>query len=107
MTKVNSGDITQLHYALTESECNACGSHLEWQPNFNDISIPRYVSYHCNYQYIIYIDNVKIDVLDKAPDRKERDSLEKGSKDEPRAILIAQKKKKERQESERKPEESF
>ena len=99
MTKVSSGDITQLHYALTESECNACGSHLEWQPDFDDISRPKYVSHHCNYQYTIYIDNVKVDVIEKAPDRKEQNPSEKGPKDEPRAILIAQKKK-EQQESE-------
>jgi hypothetical protein len=40
MTKFKSGGTTQLHYALTESECNACGSHLEWQPDFKDIGRP-------------------------------------------------------------------
>lgn len=53
------------------------------------ISRPRYVSYHCNYQYMIYIDNVKIDVIE-VPDRKKRKSAETGPKNEPRAILIAQ-----------------
>ena len=85
MTKVKSGDVMQLHYALTESECRVCNSHLEWRPDFKDISRPRYVSSHCNYQYIIYIDDVKMDVKkiqDGEPSRA-------GSKDEPRARSMA------------------
>jgi hypothetical protein len=95
MTKFKSGDTTQLHYALTEAECNACGRHLEWQPNFRDISRPHYMSYHCDYQYIIYIDNVKVDIKKT---EGEQGCLDARSKDEPRAILMAQTKKKEQQE---------
>lgn len=101
MTKVKSGDTMQLRYALNESECTACSSHLEWQLDLKDINRPRYVSYHCNYQYVIYIDNVKVDV--KRVDRKKQESLENKpvKDDEPRAILIAQTKKKERQRQEK------
>lgn len=102
MTKVKSGDTMQLRYALNESECTACSSHLEWQLDLKDINRPRYVSYHCNYQYVIYIDNVKVDVK-RVLDRKKQESLENKpvNDDEPRAILIAQTKKKERQRQEK------
>ncbi len=50
---------------------------------------------------MIYIDNVKVDV--KRVDRKKQESLENKpvKDDEPRAILIAQTKKKERQRQEK------
>jgi len=101
MTKVKSGDVMQLHYVLTESECTACSSHLEWQLDLKDINRSRYISFHCNYQYVIYIDNVNVDVK-RIPDRKkQRPAENKPADDEPRAILITQTKKKERQEKER------
>ncbi len=97
MTRIKSGDVMQLHYALTESECTVCSSHLEWQLDLKDISRPRYVSYHCNYQYMIYIDNVKVDVKRMPNRKKQRPSENKPADDEPRAILMAQTKKKEQQ----------
>jgi hypothetical protein len=93
--KANSGDVMKLHYALTESECIACGGHLEWQLDFKDISRPRYVSYHCDYQYMIFVDNVRINATRIQDGKKQKP--EAALKDVPRAILIAQTKKKERQ----------
>lgn len=94
MTEIKVGDTAKLHYALTDSQCNACGSHLEWRPDFGDISRPRYISNHCNYQYIIYIDDVKLDVI-KTPDKEE--PLQAKREGEPRAILMAEEKKEEKQ----------
>lgn len=53
------------------------------------------MSYHCNYQYIIYIDNVKVYV--KVAEKKRRQFSDVKSNDEPRAILIAQIKEREQQ----------
>jgi len=94
LTEIKAGDTAKLHYALTDSQCNACGSHLEWRPDFGDISRPRYLSNHCNYQYIIYIDDVKLDVI-KTPDKEE--PLQTKRQEEPRAILMAEEKKEEKQ----------
>lgn len=95
MTEIKAGDTAKLHYALTDSQCNACGSHLEWRPDFGDISRPRYISDHCNYQYIIYIDDVKLDVIEKVQDKEE--PLQTKREDEPRAILMAEEKKEDEQ----------
>jgi hypothetical protein len=101
LARIKSGDTVKLHYALTDSECNACGSHLKWQPDFDDIGRPKYVSHHCNYQYIIYIDDVKFDVVEKESAQhkngQEPVQTERERKEEPRAILIARKKKEEQQ----------
>jgi hypothetical protein len=102
LTEIKAGDTAKLHYALTDSQCNACGSHLEWRPDFGDISRPKYISNHCNYQYIIYIDDVKLDVI-KIQDKEE--PLQTKREQEPRAILMAEEKKEEKQ-SESKVSES-
>ena len=54
---------TSLHYALTDSQCGVCGGQLEWKANFNDINQPKYTAQHCNQDYAIHIDAVKIEVV--------------------------------------------
>ena len=55
---------SSLHSALTESQCNKCGSQLEWNPQFNDINSPKYVARHCGQDYLITIDSVKVEMVE-------------------------------------------
>ena len=55
-----------LHYALTDSQCSICGGQLEWQADFDSINQPKYISQHCNQEYAIHIDTVKVEILEKA-----------------------------------------
>jgi hypothetical protein len=54
---------TSLHYALTDSQCNKCGAQLEWKAEFNDINSPKYTAKHCNQDYMITIDSVKVGMV--------------------------------------------
>jgi hypothetical protein len=54
---------TSLHYALTDSQCNKCGAQLEWKAEFNDINSPKYTAKHCNQDYMIIIDSVKVGMV--------------------------------------------
>src|ERR671915_2660266 len=76
---------TSLHYALTDSQCSKCGGQLEWKANFDDINQPKYTSQHCNQDYAIRIDTVKVEMVTS------RVGLEaaRGLEDEPRAIKMA------------------
>ena len=68
MTRINQSDtISDLHYALTELQCNKCGSPLKWKTNFSDVNQPKYFSSHCNQEFVISIASVRIDAqkLDK------------------------------------------
>ena len=47
---------SSLHYALTDSQCNKCGAHLEWNAEFSDINSPRYTARHCGQDYLITIE---------------------------------------------------
>jgi hypothetical protein len=56
------GTVLRLHSALTESQCNRCGKKLKWRPDFNDVNQPKYVANHCNQDFVITIDRVKVEV---------------------------------------------
>jgi hypothetical protein len=60
-----NGIVSRLHYALTDSQCNVCGAQLQWKAKFNDINSPKYIAKHCNLDYIITVDTVKVEVVDK------------------------------------------
>ena len=60
-----NGIVSRLHYALTDSQCNVCGAQLQWKAEFNDINSPKYTAKHCNLDYIITMDTVKVEVVDK------------------------------------------
>src|ERR671925_484883 len=88
-----------LHHALTNSQCSKCGKQLEWEANFDNITQPKYISKHCNQDYIIRIDTVKVEMVEREDyslkERKEKlkqvhdlsSSIEKEQeKKEPRAI---------------------
>jgi hypothetical protein len=62
-----NGIVSRLHYALTDSQCNRCGAQLQWKAEFNDINSPKYTAKHCNLDYIITVDTVKVEVVDKKP----------------------------------------
>jgi hypothetical protein len=62
MTRINQSDtISDLHYALTELQCNKCGSPLKWKTNFSDVNQPKYFSSHCNQDFVISIASVRIE----------------------------------------------
>ena len=60
---------SSLHYALTDSQCNKCGEYLKWEANFENINSPKYTAKHCNLNYMITIDSVKVQLVDKFMDR--------------------------------------
>ena len=82
-----NGMPTSLHYALTDSQCSKCGKQLEWDANFDDINQPKYTSQHCNEEYAISIDTVKVEMVTSRGGGSEaaRGLLE----DEPKAIKMA------------------
>ena len=62
MTRIEQSDIiSNLHYALTELQCNKCGSPLKWKTNFSDVNQPKYFSSHCNQDFVISIASVRIE----------------------------------------------
>jgi len=64
MPKVEeNGMPSSLHYALTDSQCNKCGTQLEWKAEFNDINSPKYIAKHCNDDFMITIDTVKVEMV--------------------------------------------
>ena len=86
---------TSLHYALTDSQCSICGGHLEWEVDFNNINQPKYMSKHCNQDYAIRIDSVKVQILEKASKDKQGREDEKNfiyakEDDEPKALQMAE-----------------
>ena len=92
-----NGMPTSLHYALTDSQCSKCGGQLEWKADFDDINQPKYTSQHCDQDYGIRIDAVKVEmVTPRAKVKKEARGLE----DEPRAIKMAKGLEKERRNKE-------
>lgn len=104
-----NGMPTSLHYALTDSQCSKCGKQLEWNANFDDINQPKYTSQHCNQDYAIHIDTVKVQMM--TPRGGGRKAAKGSLEDEPRAIKMAKgleeehKKKKEETAPSMKPEE--
>lgn len=54
----------RLHNALTYSKCTVCGKLLQWNLGFNkNLNQHTYTSVHCNLEYEIIIDTVKIRIL--------------------------------------------
>jgi hypothetical protein len=41
-----------LYYALTDFQCNKCGSQVEWNYVFNDNNSPEYIARHCGQDYL-------------------------------------------------------
>jgi hypothetical protein len=98
---------TSLHYALTDSQCSICGGQLEWEVDFNNINQPKYFSQHCNQDYAIHVETVKVVILEKASkDRQGREDekhfMSAKEEDEPKALQMAEsmKKRQEQQQQE-------
>ena len=93
-----------LHYALTDSQCNICGGQLEWQADFDNINQPKYISHHCNQDYAIHIDTVKVTTLGKTSEDRQIREQEKhfmsAKQDEPKALQMAEAMKKQQQQEE-------
>jgi hypothetical protein len=95
---------TSLHYALTDSQCSKCGGQLEWNANFDNFSQPKYTSKHCNLDYVIRIDSVKVEMVgeshkdEKEEERGKENILSDTMKDEPRPIQMAESMKEQKQE---------
>jgi hypothetical protein len=78
MPKVEENSMpSSLHYALTDSQCSICGGQLEWQAEFDNINQPKYSSQHCNQDYAIHIETVKVEILGKASKDKQGHEDEK------------------------------
>jgi hypothetical protein len=97
-----------LHYALTDSQCSICGGQLEWQANFDNINQPKYISQHCNQEYAIHIDTVKVEIVGKASKDKQGHEQEKNlmstKEGKPKALQMAEAMK--RQQQQQQPENS-
>jgi hypothetical protein len=83
-----------LHYALTDSQCNVCGGQLEWQADFDNINQPKYVSQHCNQDYAIHIETVKVVMSGMTSKDRQKQEQEKSmvsiKQDEPKALKMAE-----------------
>jgi len=101
-----------LHYALTDSQCSICGGQLEWQPDFDNINQPKYITQHCNQDYVIHIDTVKVEILGKALEDKQGQEDEKKSfpatkeQDEPKALQMAEAMKRHQQQQQQEKDKS-
>ncbi len=97
----NNSMPTSLHYALTDSQCSICGGQLEWQGDFDNINQPKYISQHCNQEYAINIDTVKVEVVRKASKDKQAHEQEKNlmptKEEEPKALQMAEAMKRQQQ----------
>jgi hypothetical protein len=104
--KNSSSMSTSLHYALTDSQCSICGGQLEWKADFDNINQPKYVSQHCNQDYAINIETVKVEILGKASkdkqgqEQQQQDNFMSSNKedDEPKALQMAEAMKRQQQE---------
>ncbi len=95
-----------LHYALTDSQCSICGGQLEWQADFDNINQPKYTSQHCNQNYAIHIDTVKVEILGKASKGKQEHEQEESfmstkEDEEPKALQMAEAMKRQQQQEEK------
>src|SRR5918994_7068207 len=102
MTRVEQNSMPiSLHYALTDSQCSICGGQLEWQADFDNINQPKYISQHCNQDYAIHIDTVKVEIIEKASKNKQvhkdEKSLMSTKEDEPKALQMAEAMKRQQQ----------
>jgi hypothetical protein len=107
MTRVEQNSMPiSLHYALTDSQCSICGGQLEWQADFDNINQPKYTSQHCNQNYAIHIDTVKVEILGNASKGKQEHEQKKSSMstkedDEPKALQMAEAMKRQQQQEEK------
>jgi hypothetical protein len=107
MTRVEQNSMPiSLHYALTDSQCSICGGQLEWQADFDNINQPKYTSQHCNQNYAIHIDTVKVEVLGNASKGKQEQEQEKSfmstkEDDQPKALQMAEAIKRQQQQEEK------
>jgi hypothetical protein len=108
MTRVEQNSMPiSLHYALTDSQCSICGGQLEWQADFDNINQPKYTSQHCNQNYAIHIDTVKVEILGKKASKgKQEHEQEKSFRsakgdDEPKALQMAEAMKRQQQQEEK------
>jgi hypothetical protein len=92
MPRVQKDSIaSSLHYALTDSQCSICGAQLEWKAEFNDINSPKYTANHCNQDYIITIDSVKVEVVKESIENGgEKHRQEQQQQQQPKAITMAE-----------------
>jgi hypothetical protein len=93
-----------LHYALTDSQCSICGGQLEWQADFDNINQPKYTSQHCNQNYAIHIDTVKVEVLgnaSKGKQEQEKSFMSTKEDDQPKALQMAEAIKRQQQQEEK------
>ena len=91
MPRVEENSISSsLHYALTDSQCSICGAQLEWKAEFNDINSPKYTAKHCNHDYIITIDSVKVEVVKQSIENGEEKSSRQDQQRQPKAITMAE-----------------
>ena len=102
MPKVEQNSMPiSLHYALTDSQCSICGGQLEWQAEFDNINQPKYISQHCDQDYAIHIETVKVEILGKASKGKQGHEQEKSytstKEDEPKALQMAEAMKRQQQ----------
>ena len=99
-----------LHYALTDSQCSICGGQLEWQADFDNINQPKYISQHCDQEYAIHIETVKVEILGKASKDKQGYEQEKNlmstKEEEPKALQMAEAMKRQQQQQPRENSES-
>jgi hypothetical protein len=98
-----------LHYALTDSQCSICGGQLEWEADFNNINQPKYISQHCDHDYAIHIDTVKVEILAKASKDKrgcedDRNFMSAKEDDEPKALQMAEAMKRQQQQHQQQEE---
>ncbi|MBV9178744.1 MAG: hypothetical protein JO297_17095 [Nitrososphaeraceae archaeon] len=92
MPRVEENSIaSSLHYALTDSQCSVCGAQLEWKAEFNDIDSPKYMTNHCNHDYIITIDSVKVEVVKQSIENgEEKSNRQEQQQRQPKAITMAE-----------------
>jgi hypothetical protein len=84
---------SSLHYALTDSQCNKCGAQLEWNAEFNYINSPKYTARHCDQDYLITIDSVKVELVKHSiteQGTKENNNSEREENEKPKAISMAE-----------------
>jgi DNA-directed RNA polymerase subunit M/transcription elongation factor TFIIS len=81
MPKVEGNGIpSSLHYALTDSQCNKCGAHLDWKADFDDSNSPKYIAKHCDQDYKITIDSVRVETVKHNVEQAEGEGKELISK---------------------------
>ena len=90
---------SSLHYALTDSQCNKCGAQLEWNAEFSNINSPRYTARHCDQDYLITVDSVKVEMVEHSyteqgtkennTERQENEHKPQYKQQQPKAISMA------------------